>query len=156
MSDGPILVCYDGSEDAKLAIAKAGELFRGRRALVLHVWEPLADVASAPPVPGLGGTLKAGLDEMDAIGEGISAQLADEGRELAREGGLEAEALSVRRSGRAWGAILSVARERDVSVIVMGRRGASAVELAILGSVANAVVHHADRPVLVVPMARPD
>lgn len=153
---GPLLLCYDGSDDAKLAIARAGELFPGRRALVVHVWEPLRDVASVPPVPGLYGLLAAGIEEMDTIGEEISAKLADEGRDLAAAAGLEAEALSLRRSGRAWRAILETAREHDADAIVLGRRGVSAAELAILGSVANAVVHHADRPVLVVPTTAGD
>ena len=154
MSGRPILVGYDGSNDAKLALARAGDLFPGRAALVVHVWEPLGDVASVPPVPGLEGMLKGGLDEMDRLGDEISAKLADEGCELARAAGLDAKPLSTRRSGRAWSAILAAAREHDADVIVLGRRGVSAAELRILGSVANAVVHHADRPVLVVPEQR--
>ena len=154
MSGGPILLCYDGSDDAKLALARAGELFPGRAALVVHVWEPLGEVASVPPVPGLEGALKGGLDEMDRLGGEISAKLADEGCDLARAAGLDAKPLSIRRSGRAWRAILAAAREHDAGVIVLGRRGVSAAELKILGSVANAVVHHADRPVLVVPEPR--
>ena len=154
MSGGPVLLCYDGSDDAKRAVERAGELFSGRRALVLHVWEPLADVASVPPAPGLEGLLKAGLDEMDEKGTEISSTLAAEGADLARAAGLEAEPLSVRRSGRAWRAIVSVAREHDADAIVLGRRGVSAAELMILGSVANAVVHHSDRPVVVVPTPR--
>jgi len=151
VSPGPILLCYDGSDDAKLALARAGELFPGRAALVVHVWEPLGEVASVPPVPGLESMLKGGLDEMDSLGEEISAKLADEGCDVARAAGLDAKALSIRRSGRAWRAILAVAREHYAEVIVLGRRGVSAAELKIMGSVANAVVHHADRPVLVVP-----
>ena len=154
VSGGPILLCYDGSDDAKLALARAGELFPGRTALVVHVWEPLSEVASVPPLPGLEGMLKSGLDEMDKLGEETSAKLADEGCDLARAAGLDAKPLSIQRAGRAWRAILAVAGEHDAGVIVLGRRGVSAAELRILGSVANAVVHHADRPVLVVPEPR--
>ena len=39
-ADGPLLLCYDGSEDAKHAIERAGELFHGRHALVVTVWQP--------------------------------------------------------------------------------------------------------------------
>jgi nucleotide-binding universal stress UspA family protein len=149
-----VLICFDGSEDAKLAVKRAAALFPGQSALVIHVWEPLSEVASVPAVPGLGGVLRAGLDEMDERGEEVSQQLAEEGCELARGDGLAAEPLSVRRAGRAWRAILAVAEERDADVIVIGRRGASRAELKILGSVANAVVQHADRPVLLVPTVR--
>ena len=39
---GPLLLCYDGSEDARHAIQRAGSLFPGRRALVVTVWQPTA------------------------------------------------------------------------------------------------------------------
>ena len=38
-----ILLCYDGSDDAKAAIARAGALFTGQPATVLAVWEPLVE-----------------------------------------------------------------------------------------------------------------
>jgi len=46
--------------------------------------------------------------------------------------------------------ILEAAREFDVDLIVMGHKGKSAIKRFLLGSVANRVVHHADRSVLVV------
>jgi len=151
MSGRPILICFDGSANARQAIAQAGELFPDRPALVLHVWESLRDVASAPPVPGLSGLLQGGLDEMDRIGHEISQKTADDGARLAADAGLKAEALSVQAPGRAWPAILSAARQHDVAAIVMGRRGISGAERALLGSVSNGVLHGADRPVVVVP-----
>lgn len=154
MSEGPILICYDGSEDSKQAVARAGELFPSSIAIVLHVWEPLKDVASVPPVPGLHATLETGLQEMDAIGEDVSRQLAAVGADQAKSCGLEAEPVSVRAPGRAWRNILRVARERDARVVVVGQRGISGTERVLLGSVSTAVVHHAETPVLVVPGAR--
>jgi nucleotide-binding universal stress UspA family protein len=47
--------------------------------------------------------------------------------------------------------ILAVAGEIDADVIVLGTRGRGAVKSLVLGSVSNAVLHHADRPVLVIP-----
>ena len=36
-SDRPILICFDGSDAAAQAIAVAGELFPGHRAVIAHV-----------------------------------------------------------------------------------------------------------------------
>jgi nucleotide-binding universal stress UspA family protein len=153
MSEKALLICYDGSDDSKQAIAHAGQLFPRRAAIVLHVWEPLKEVASVPHVPGLHGTLEAGLTEMDQIGEDISRQTAEDGAKLATSAGLDAEPSSVRAPGRAWRNILRLARERDVDAIVIGQRGLGGAERALLGSVSTAVVHHADRPVLLVPFS---
>ena len=46
-------------------------------------------------------------------------------------------------------AILEFARARDVDLIVVGSRGLGAVKSLVLGSVSNAILHRADRPVLV-------
>ena len=152
MSQPPILICYDGSDDSKQAVSRAGELFPGREAIVVHVWEPLKEVAAVPPVPGLYGMLESGLNEMDKIGDEVSQRTAAEGAVQARAAGLHAEPLSVSASGRAWRHLLAVARERGVQAIVIGQRGIGGTERALLGSVSTAVVHHADRPVLVVPV----
>ncbi len=151
MSERPLLICYDGSADSQKAIARAAGLFPGRAAIVLHVWEPLKEVASVPPVPGLHGTLEAALTEMDRMGEDVSRRTAEEGAKLATSAGLEAEPSSVQAPGRAWRNILKFARAHDVDAIVIGQRGLGGAERALLGSVSTAVVHHADRPVLVVP-----
>jgi len=153
MSTAPILICYDGSDDSKQAVARAGELFPGHSALVLHVWEPLKEVASLPPVPGLYGILEAGMKEMDREGDEVSKRTAAEGAEQARAAGLDAEPLSVSATGRAWRNILKIARERQVPAIVLGQRGIGGAERALLGSVSTAVVHHTDRPVVIVPPA---
>jgi nucleotide-binding universal stress UspA family protein len=46
-----------------------------------------------------------------------------------------------------------VARDRDASLVVMGTHGRTGVKSALLGSIATAVMHHAGRPVTVVPAA---
>jgi nucleotide-binding universal stress UspA family protein len=51
------------------------------------------------------------------------------------------------------GALADCARSRDAAVVVVGSRGRSAMAEIVLGSVAMATVHHAFRPVLVVPPA---
>jgi nucleotide-binding universal stress UspA family protein len=45
--------------------------------------------------------------------------------------------------------IIAFANERDADLIVVGSRGLGSVGGALLGSVSRAIVHDADRPVLV-------
>ena len=45
--DNPIMICYDRSEGSRRAIEKAAELFPGKAAIVLHVWSPMAIIATA-------------------------------------------------------------------------------------------------------------
>jgi hypothetical protein len=42
-----ILLCYDGSDDAKAAIGEASKLFSGQKATVLTVWQPFAEVLAS-------------------------------------------------------------------------------------------------------------
>lgn len=50
-------------------------------------------------------------------------------------------------------ALAACARQRNAAAIVVGSRGRSAVREVLLGSVAIATLHHAFRPVMVVPQA---
>ncbi|WP_092197969.1 universal stress protein [Blastococcus tunisiensis] len=50
--------------------------------------------------------------------------------------------------------VAELATDRGAAVIVVGWRGRSASRWLLLGSVAKATLHHAHRPVLVVPTPR--
>ena len=50
-----------------------------------------------------------------------------------------------------WQAILEVADDEDGRVVVLGTRGHSRVRSLLMGSVSYGVLHHSERPVLVVP-----
>src|SRR5689334_14476802 len=121
----PLLLCDDGSEPARRAIASAGELFGGGRALVICVWEPYK--------PGLfqavGGTvaLVSGLaKEFDEVALKTAGECAREGVEAANAAGFDASPLVVR--GRPSAAIVEAARERGARAVVMGNRGQGGVE----------------------------
>ncbi len=72
----------------------------------------------------------------------------------------EAELIRLPSSGRPGSArataatLAEYAADRGAAVIVVGSRGRSASRELLLGSVAKAVLHHAHRPVLVVPAER--
>lgn len=144
-----IVIAYDGSQDAQRAIAAAATL-RADAAVVVHMWRP--SVAAATPALPLGGeTLPTPGD--DAHLEDAARAIANEGVERARAIGLDAEALIV-RGGSAEDvghALAELAEERDAKAIVVGRRGVSRLEAAVLGSVSNSTVREARCPVLVVP-----
>lgn len=55
--------------------------------------------------------------------------------------------------GRPWRQILEVAAQESADVIVLGIQGRGAVDLAMFGSTTNAVVRHAEQPVLTVRRA---
>jgi len=77
--------------------------------------------------------------------------LADEGAAAAKAAGLDATAAAVLCRGQVWATIIETADEREAEVIVLGSRGRSPAASALLGSVANAVVHHSTRPVVAIP-----
>ncbi len=94
-ADGPLLICYDGSEDAKHAIERAGRLLPGRHALVVTVWQPVAAMGSFA-WSGMTAS-RMYFTELDRSAAEDGQRIADQGVRIAKEAGLEAE--SGRRPG---------------------------------------------------------
>ena len=147
-TNGPLLLCYDGSEGARHAIAVAGREFGRQQALVLHFWESW--VAEAPALAGASATVQGVAAELDEVADEQSADRTVEGVQVAEQAGFDAEGLSERATGPAWKAILDIADQHACAAIVVGSRGLTGLSAA-LGSISNGVVHHSRRPVLVVP-----
>ncbi len=148
-----ILLCYDGSEDARAAIEHAGALLNGQSVTVLTAWEPFIEVLSRTSY-GFG--MNAGMvniDEIDTANRDGAQSLAEEGAELARRAGLDAKPRASARVTSVADTILETARELSASAIVVGSRGLTGVKSLLLGSVSHGVLQHADRPVIVVPSA---
>lgn len=149
---GPVLLCFDGSEDAAHAISAAGALLPAGDAVVLSAWEPLEMWEPYDPGAVVSGALSRlgsralGLDE---VARELAEATAEQGTELAQTAGFAAAARAAR--GKAWHVICEVADELDAAVIVVGARGQSRIQSALLGSVSHAVATHARRPVLIVP-----
>src|ERR1019366_5416640 len=148
------LLCFDGSSDAAHAITVGGALLGSRAATVVTVWEPVAVWAPYDPAALMSAGVSRLASEdlgLDEIAEDIARETLARGVRLAGEVGFQASGKLA--SGKAWRAICEAAKEIDASSIVVGARGLSRVQSALLGSVSGAVVNHAGRPVLVVPVA---
>lgn len=147
----PILLCFDGSSDAENAILGAGALLGQRPAVVITVAEPLAlwepeDPATILEAP-IGMLLSKMLQFEEIILE-VAQEQVSRGVELARAAGFEAQGQV--GQGKPWKAICEVADQIDAEAIVLGARGLSRVESALLGSVSATVSSHAGRPVLII------
>jgi nucleotide-binding universal stress UspA family protein len=150
------LLCFDGSGDAANAIAVAGELLGSHSATVLTVWEPVAIWEPYDPVAVLtAGVSRLAAKELglDEIARDAARSTMERGVELARQAGFDATGhLS---SGKVWRAICETAEKIDAAPIVLGTRGLSRVQSALLGSVSAAVAAHAKRAVLLIPASPP-
>jgi nucleotide-binding universal stress UspA family protein len=146
-----VLICYDGSADAKAAIEQGGDLLDGQPATVLTVWEPFVEVLARTPA-ALGMTAGIGnVDEIDKASRESAEKLAKEGAELACNAGLNAQPRVCARVSSVANAILCQADEVGASAVLMGSRGLSGLSSLLVGSVSHAIIQHADRAVIVVP-----
>jgi nucleotide-binding universal stress UspA family protein len=131
-----ILICYDGSDEAKRAVETAAALLGPRRAVVLNVAP-----AMTSPVPG---SAFEGLNKADAL------LRAEAGAARARRAGFDAEPRTTRASST-WKGIVAVADELDAEIIVIGSRSLNGVRELAHHSVSRDVGAHARQPVLIVP-----
>jgi nucleotide-binding universal stress UspA family protein len=149
-----ILLCYDGSADARAAIDQAGVLMPGSEATVLVIWETILETMCRHGAFGMG---MIGFSDDDGAADAAIKQsavdTAGEGVERAVAAGLAAQPRVVNRADEIAAVILAEAADVDAGVIVLGTRGLGGVKSLMLGSVSHAVLHHADRPVLVIPSA---
>jgi len=146
--NGPVLIGYDGSEHAKDAIRSAASLLTLKDALVVTVWQPTSEVGASAWY-GAGPNM-VNFPELDRAGAEAASRVAEEGAQIAREAGLRAESIAIEATPPVWKAIVETADLHDVAAIVMGSRGLTGLRSKLLGSVSNAVVHHTDRPTLVI------
>ncbi|MGZ8694093.1 MAG: universal stress protein [Gaiellaceae bacterium] len=135
-----ILIAVDGSTGSDRAVEAGLELATGADAAVTFVF------VRQPPMPILGSPYyqRVVTSELEHAEEALGRALA-----AAAESGVPATAEML--EGDAAHEIVTLGQTRDVDVIVIGSRGLGAVTGVLLGSVSRAVVHAADRPVLVVP-----
>jgi nucleotide-binding universal stress UspA family protein len=150
-----LLIAYDGSTAAEAAVVTAGRLFSAAAGCLLTVIEP---TPSPVRVQGLAFGLDPVIIQRE-LGD-LAREVMDDGRDIAARGvetaeaaGLTLESRVTQREGSEWQTILSAADAIDADVIVCGSRGRGGMARSLLGSTSTSVLHHATRPVLVVPAA---
>ncbi|MEW6569941.1 MAG: universal stress protein [Nitrospirota bacterium] len=135
-----ILVAIDGSESSKNALRQAIKF-----ADIEKCW--ITVVSVIPPYEGDLGLTSVG-NMVKAMREPCEKALA-EAEEIAK-----AERASIRtvcEEGDAYERIVDLADAENFDLIVMGRKGRSQIERALIGSVTARVIGHSQRDVLVVP-----
>jgi nucleotide-binding universal stress UspA family protein len=150
MTPGPVLFAYDGSTHARAAIEKGAALVRPGPAIVATAWTPFEEMAPAALLAMPGDMVRDAVGDLDGASRDKAEELAEEGAELARAAGFDATPLALPSPGPFFVALVRKADEIDASAIVMGSRGRSRLAASVLGSVSTGVLHHTQRPVLVV------
>jgi nucleotide-binding universal stress UspA family protein len=133
-----ILVPVDGSPGSQVGMAWA-DLIAGATGA-----EVVVLVAFNPPMA----IKRRGILQTEHLQnemESDAKEVATEAAQLLLDRGRDARAVVVR--GEAAAAILDVAEEQDVDLIVMGRRGLGQIKGLLVGSVSDRVSRHADVPV---------
>lgn len=138
-----ILVCVDGSACSTVALDLVASLSwpRGTEFTLLAAYEVPVDWTG-----GVGTTMSWVGDVEDATRDGLDEQLAGLAPKL-EDCGYPVTRLVVR--GRPATAIVEVAREREIDLVVTGSRGRGPLRSMLLGSVASEVAGEAPCPVLV-------
>jgi nucleotide-binding universal stress UspA family protein len=133
-----ILIATDGSAGGRAAVDEGLALAESIGAHVTFV------TVRPAPLPVLGDPYyqRALTKELTRAREVLA-----EAKERARESNAPCD--SVALEGNAADEIVALAHERDADLIVVGTRGLGTFRSALMGSVSSAVVHRADRPVVV-------
>lgn len=152
-----ILIAYDGSNEAAGAIKAAARLLPDARAVVVHGrGESVAlEHAALARIAMPDSVTVASVAAFERAAENASREIAERGRMLAAAGGLQATA-TTREGSSPWRAVCLAGQEQQADMIVCGDRGLGGLARAFLGSTSSSLLHHADRPVLVVPAGTGD
>ncbi|WP_431948966.1 universal stress protein [Actinacidiphila sp. bgisy167] len=143
--DGPVLLGVDGSPAGAAAVdfAFAEVELRGAELLALHAWTPWnTPVPPPPPAPALPYAGKPG--ELADTEECLVAEAIAGRRE--RHPGVVVRTKAVR--GRTRETLIEASR--TAQLLVVGARGRGGFTGLLLGSVSQALLHHAHCPVTVV------
>ena len=135
-----ILFAHDGGMLAERALVYLEHIARLEKAevIVLHVYQ-VPERYSATE----------GYEELCMRYESVAQEIVDDVVDTLHERDVSARGCAL--AGAAVSLILEIAKQEDISLIVIGSRGPSSMAELMLGSVSLDVLRHAHCPVLVVP-----
>jgi nucleotide-binding universal stress UspA family protein len=146
-----ILVATDGSDCAQHAATEAVRLLGTDNEFVALTVSAMPAVAGAAAVTPAA-EISLGPEEIEALDEAASdaahVQVERTAELLRSAGASQVQTTTV--EGEPGVTICEAAKELSADVIVVGNTGAGLLSRMLTGSVSTYVVHHAERPVLVV------
>ena len=148
---GPVIFGYDGSDGARNALSTLGRLRPSRPLTIVTDWD----------WPGVEGPDASALfvptehreevfQLLDTRARERAHDVAEEGRRIAEDHGLAAEAETIEATFGTWSGIASIAKDRNAAIIAVGSRGRGRLTSSLLGSVSTALAHNLERPTLVI------
>ncbi len=146
----PAVFAYDGSAPAGHAIAVAASLLRPRPAVVATVWQTASYAVGVALLAVPDDVARTGADRLDDASRSAASERAGEGAARLTAAGWPCETAALETSRSVASAIIAAADEREAAILVSGTRGRSRIAAALLGSSAEGMLRHADRPVLLV------
>jgi nucleotide-binding universal stress UspA family protein len=150
-NEHPVVIGFDGSDGSARAIRATAELFPAAQVVIVHVWHMpnlyVSGYAGAPAIPA----------DVEQEVEKAAAEQANEtleqGKELARQAGLEVQGVAYVTPSPAWRQLLGAAQDVHARAIAVGSRGRGEIKSLVLGSTSQALAHHCRVPLLIVPAA---
>jgi nucleotide-binding universal stress UspA family protein len=140
-----ILLASDGSREAELAARTAADLANSTNSELHLICVPDSTYHSVD----LGFSYATYEEAIEAVKGETQKVLDEQVQKVAQVGGSVKEA-HPRIDERPERAIIHLAEELDVGLIVMGSRGLGGVRRALVGSISESVVRHAHCPVMIV------
>jgi nucleotide-binding universal stress UspA family protein len=149
-----VVIAYDGTAAAEIALIESAALLAPREAVVVTVWKQDIGLRAIDPPENLPpATLDVRMaGEVDQAMAERARRLAEHGAALAREAGLDAVGLAVAEEVEVpvSDTVVDVAEKRRAAVIAIGSHGHG----GSVGSISRDVIRHAHCLVLVRGPAR--
>lgn len=140
---GELVVGYDGSDCAQVAIRAAAELAVGLGTGLIVAF------CAEPPQANLGGA-----GDQRRVLEERGRELLDEGAALVADTGVTITTVVL--DNKPAPGLVALAEQQDARLIVVGTYSEKPLAAALVGSTPHKLLHLSNHPVLVVPVPDPD